>query len=343
MPNAVIIGGRGQTGRAIAGRLVEAGWSVTATTKGDLTDLTSTPGIRWLQLDRDQTAELSTVVGAATDLVVDVIAFNPRHGRQLLELKDRIGSAIVISTVSVYSDAQGRSLDEATDEAGFPHWPNPISETWQTLPAGDTNYSNRKVTIEETLRDGATFPVTIIRPGAILGPHGTHLREWYFIKRVLDQRRPVVLPYLGRSIFQPTSVQNLAQLVFLAAQRPASRTLNCGDLNPPSVLQISEIVDRLMGHQTERVLVEGPEPLPSVGNNPWAVPRPVVVNMDRAKAELEYQEVVTYQDALSTTLKWALAETAIRDWREVFPTMAAYPEDPFDYSAEDSFLANRPR
>jgi nucleoside-diphosphate-sugar epimerase len=246
-----------------------------------------------------------------------------------------------VSTLSVYTDSQHRSLGDATDEASFPAWPVPIPEDWPTLAPGDDNYSTRKAAMEAVLLERAAWPVTILRPGAIHGRRSRHLREWYFIKRVLDGRRQVVLPFNGASIFQPTSTTNLAELVRLAANAPGDRTLNCGDLDPPTVSSMSSTIDDLMSWSTERVLVSGAEPEPTVGNHPWNVPRPVVADMSRAQNDLGYRQAFTYQEALSETLQWALSACVGRDWREVFPRLAGYPTDLFDYDAEDRFLAKQ--
>jgi nucleoside-diphosphate-sugar epimerase len=324
---------------AIGQRLAAEGWDVTSTTSGPLPEREVTAGIRWAALKRDEVDDLTGVVTADTDLVVDAVAFTPTHAEQLLSLGDRIGAAIVLSSMSVYSDTEGRSLDESTDEASFPDWPVPIPENHMTLPAGDATYSTRKVALEQALRDGAPWPVTIVRPGAIHGRHSRHLREWYFIKRVLDGRRKVILPFNGESVFQPTATVNLAELVLLAANSPGTRTLNCGDMNPPSVAQISAVVDGLMNWSTERVLVSGPPPEPTVGDHPWTVPRPVVADMSLARSELGYREAKGYADALADTLAWVLETSAGRDWREVFPALAGYQTDLFDYEAEDAYLA----
>jgi nucleoside-diphosphate-sugar epimerase len=280
---------------------------------------------------------LESVAGAGFDVVVDVTAYESGHAAQLLALGDRIGSAVVLSTLSVYTDSRGRTL-AGTGEAGFPDWPVPIPEDWPTVPASDLDYSSRKAAIEQVLRNEAPWPVTIVRPGAIYGRHSRHLREWYFIKRVIDGRRGVVLPFRGESVFQPTGAVNLAELVSLAAARPGSRTLNCGDLDPPSVAQISTIVDDLMGWQTDRVLVTGPPPEPNVGDHPWAVPGPMVASMKRAEEELGYHERSSYRDALADVLPWAVDAASGRHWPDVFPTLAGYPVNLFDYEAEDAYL-----
>ena len=337
MPKALIIGGRGQSGRAIGERLVADGWDVIATTTGPLPDPQSTPGTQWTYLARDDGGSLADAAGDGADVVIDITCFTPAHVAQLLTLGDRVGLAIVMSTLSVYSDDSGRSLDGAEDEASFPEWPVPIPEDWPTLAPGDGGYSARKAAVEQALRQGAPWPVTIVRPGAIHGRYSHHLREWYFVKRVLDHRRHVVLPFGGESVFQPTATVNLAQLVALAASNPADRTLNCGDLAPPSVAEISAIVDGLMGWSTERVLVAGPEPAPTVGNHPWAVPRPVISDMSRAQTELGYQQRASYGEALAETIPWVVDACSGHDWREVLSVLGRYP-DLFDYEAEDAFL-----
>jgi nucleoside-diphosphate-sugar epimerase len=339
MRSALVIGGRGQCGTAIGERLVADGWDVTATTAGPIPDSGTSPAIRWIALKRDEIDHFGGILSHDTDLVVDVTAFTAHHAEQLLSLGGRIGAIIAVSTLSVYTDSQQRSLDEATNEASFPAWPVPIPEDWPTLAPGDDNYSTRKAALEAVLRERAACPVTIVRPGAIYGRRSHHLREWYFIKRVLDGRRQVVLPFNGASIFQPTAATNLATLISLAASTPGDRTLNCGDLDPPTVSSISSMIDDLMNWSTERVLVSGAEPEPTVGNHPWSVPRPVVADMSRAQNDLGYCQAVTYQEALSQTLSWVLSACAGRDWREVFPRLAGYPTDLFDYDAEDSFLA----
>jgi nucleoside-diphosphate-sugar epimerase len=160
----------------------------------------------------------------------------------------------------------------------------------------------------------------------------------YFIKRALDRRARVVLPYDGRSVFQTTATVNLAAMVALAAAKPGQRTFNCADEKPPTVAEISATVDNLMGWSTEPTLVAGPPPEPTVGDHPWCVPRAVVADMVLARDSFGYREVASYREALAATLPWALDACSGRDWREVFPTLVGYPTDFFDYDAEDKYL-----
>jgi len=50
-----------------------------------------------------------------------VIAYTRGYAEQRLRFRDLVGSAIVISSASVYVDGIGRTLDEAIDAAPFRH------------------------------------------------------------------------------------------------------------------------------------------------------------------------------------------------------------------------------
>ena len=115
---------------------------------------------------------------------------------------------------------------------------------------------------------------------------------------------------------------------------------NCADLAPPSVAEISATIDALTGWETQRILVDGPPPAHTVGDQPWAVPRPVVAGMAVAIDEVGYEQPATYSEAVVESVTWALESCAGRDWREVFTTLTNHP-DLFDYVAEDAFLRDK--
>src|SRR5207248_2678781 len=131
-------------------------------------------------------------------------------------------------------------------------------------------YHTQKVAMEQTLMAGP-LPATIVRPCAVQGPGGRVPRELFLVKRVLDGRRAIPLAYRGESIFHTTSVENLAELVWLAAERPASRILNCGDPDPPSAVRIARTIASILEHEWVEVLLPGP-PVGTVGDTPWSGP-----------------------------------------------------------------------
>ncbi len=345
MAHAVVIGATGQIGRAAVQALAEDGWTVTAASRGGGRADGWPPEVRAMRADRADDAALSAAVGAGCDVLVDMVAYGPGHARQLLSLADRIGSAVVISSGAVYRDDRGRSFDTQMEPDGFPCYPVPIPETQPTVPAGEQSYGSRKVALEEELlAAGDRLPTTLLRAGAVHGPHCRTPRELYFVKRNLDGRRTRVLAHDGASRFHPVSVHTLAELIRLAAAHPGTRVLNAGDPEAPTVREIGEAIDATMGVTTETVLVPGPPPEPTVGETPWTVAHPVVYDMSAAARELGYRPVVSYADSLPQTVDWLCEQLRGRDWRTAFPDMARRNDqmiDLFDYAAEDAWLARR--
>jgi nucleoside-diphosphate-sugar epimerase len=312
-------------GRAAAHALVADGWDVvTVSRSGTLPSGLAELGVEAVSADREDDAQLRAALGSGADVVVDTVAFTRAHGEQLNGLDGLVGSLVVISSASVYTDDEGRTLDE---EGDFPQVPVPIPETQRTVEPGEGTYSTRKVALEQTLLEGP-LPATMVRACAIHGPGAKLPRELFFVKRALDGRRRVALAWNGGSRFHTTSVANLAELIRLAAAQPATRALNCGDPDPPSTLEICEAVGSAVDHEFEPVLLAQ-----DAFENPWAVPRPFLVSMTAAEEELGYRPVTTYPEAVKETCSWVVGELENgRSWD------GTYLGEMFDYAAEDKAL-----
>ena len=276
--------------------------------------------------DRRKPGELEAAVGAGADVLVDTVAFDADDARQLASLSGIVGSVVAISSASVYGDD---SL------------PVPVGEGRPTVAPGDETYSTRKVAMEnELLR--SDLPATLIRAGAVHGPFSRHAREWHFLKRALDARPHVVIDYGGASLFHTVSVENIAEMVRLAAERPGDRILNCGDPDPPTTLEIARAIWAHSGREPPvEVLLEGPADPEECGGTPWSIHHPFLLDMASAEAELGYRAATTYAESVGTTLDWLENEVAPHDWRTLLPQLAAYPWNLFDYEAEDRMLAAR--
>jgi nucleoside-diphosphate-sugar epimerase len=289
-------------------------------------------------MDRSRPGELEEALGGGADVLIDVIAYNADDADRLLSIGSAVGSFIIVSSASVYRDDAGRTIDEATGEESFPHFPASIGEMQPTVEPGEATYSTQKVAMERTLLEGALIPVTIIRPCAVHSPGTQHAREWYFFKRALDDRQVVIHSFRGESIFHTTSVSNLAHLIRLAAERPGTRVLNCGDPDPPNVLRIARAVWQTVRPTATDVLMPGGPPTPNVGESPWTAPRPMVLDMTQAGSELGYAPLTDYEAAVVETCTWLRETTEREDWKDVLPDLARYPGNLFDYDAEDKFL-----
>jgi nucleoside-diphosphate-sugar epimerase len=302
VPSAFILGGTGQIGSAAAERLRADGWDVTvaARTGGDV------------RVDRKEGLELP----GDFDALIDCVAFTREHGEQLLGLAGRVGTLVVISSASVYSD------DLANAQL-----PVPIPETHPTVEPGDADYSSNKRALELTLLEQNALPATVLRPCAIHGPHAHgHVREWYFVKRAQDQRPFVLLAYLGESRFHTTATVNLAELIRLACEQPGTRVLNAGDSEPPTTLEISRTIAALTGHERIEYLLED---APEAARSPWAVRHPLVVDMAAAERDLGYRPLASYSEAVGDTVGWLV---------DASPPLGEYMETFFDYEAEDEYV-----
>jgi nucleoside-diphosphate-sugar epimerase len=294
MPHAFVLGG-GQIGGAIALHFLDAGWSVTLAHRGDhsLSAGLFERGVKIVRLDRNGERAFRTALGSGADALIDIVAYGPEHALQLRDVQHLIRSLMVVSSASVYCDAERRTLDEAS-ENGFPEFSGPIAETQSIVEPGSDTYSTRKVALERLLLDRAVVPLTIVRPAAVSGIASTHPREWWFVKRALDQRLFIPLAYEGRSRFHTTCAANIASLMLRAAVLSGKRILNIAD---PTALSVGEIATSILSqfeYSGRVVRLPDEEVYPaSIGWTPWSVPRPFVLDTNAALS-IGYQPVTTY-------------------------------------------------
>ena len=334
MPLAFILGGSGPIGAAAARRFLDAGWEVAAASRsGALAEDLIEAGVRSCTIDRRVRPQLEQALGDGADVLVDVAAFTVEDATQLNTLSGCL-VYVAISSASVYTDAEGRTLDEASNLETFPLFPVPIPEDQPTVAGSEETYSTRKVTLERELLDGP-IRTAVIRPAAIHGPGSRLPRELFVVKRILDGRNVVVLVSNGESRFRTTSVANLAELIVLAARaarrwgaelrRPAGAD-DHGDLSSDRGGARARARDRA----DSRGRIRAPRSGESVGGS-----RSVVLDMSRAELDLGYRPVTTYAAAVEETCTWLAGTAHERDWSDT------YLEAFFDYAAEDALLATR--
>ncbi|MBO6525976.1 hypothetical protein [Erythrobacter sp.] len=266
------------------------------------------------------------------DCVIDTIAFD--ESDVAAYDPDNIGTLIAISSASVYCDASGRTLDEATTN-GFPDFDAPITETQSTVAAGPDTYSTRKVRMENKAIEIFGNRATLLRPCAIHGAWSRHPREWWFVKRILDGRTRIPLAYCGKSQFQTTSARVIGEAAVAAAERSIGGIFNLVDGDTPTVAEIGQSISQSLGRIADFVLLDG-EPLGSAGRTPWSIPRPMAISLARAVKALGSTDL-PYAFAVDPAVDW-LRNLNLADWRTALPQLAAYPWDLFDYAAEDAIL-----
>ena len=279
--------------------------------------------------------ELGKAPAPTADVVIDTIAYDEEDVARYDPGK--VGRLIVISSASVYCDDAGRTLDEAAQN-GFPEFNGPITESQQTIAPGPATYSTRKVRMENKATETFGDSATILRPCAIYGPFSRHPREWWFVKRMLDGRKRIPLAFGGDSQFHTTSAQTIGKFALAAAEFDLGGIFNLADNQAADVAQIGRAIAGELHSKCEFITFEGP-PQGSVGRTPWSVPLPFIVSTEKAHAT-GWDDFTIYPGQ-SGFLGW-LEEIDPADWRSVFPQLAAYPWDLFDYEAEDRFFDEQP-
>lgn len=331
---AFVLGGTGDVGRAVARSLLDEGWSVTVSSRESPPPSEIAGEVESVHLNRDDDGALD--VASGYDLVVDVVPFTVAHAEQLLQLD--AGALVAISSASVYADDAGRTLDEAETVEAFPDLPVPIPETQRTVEPGDATYSTNKRALElRLLESGRT--AAIVRPCAIYGPGDRMAREWHFIKRALDKRPYLILTGEGMSRFHTTASSNIGELVRCIARNPRTDVYNSGDPDSPVLVDLARRIAAIVGHEWEELLLpEWESPEGGIGETPFSVPKPLVVDMQKAETELGYRPATTWDDAIDAQVQWLIDATRGRDWKHVLPRGAQYLR--FDYDAENAFVRN---
>ena len=130
--------------------------------------------------------------------------------------------------------------------------------------------------------------------------------------------------------------ENVGELVRLIAATPRTGVYNCGDPDPPTVLEIARAIAAAADHRFCELLLPDPVGRGTIGATPWSVPKPLLVDMTKAERDLGYRPATRWQDALPRQVDWLLGATQSRAWQEVLPRGAEYLR--FDYEAEDELV-----
>ena len=206
MPRALIIGGTGAIGYAVARRLLAAGWQVELTGRDPLhvPQELAADGARFTAIDRDDSAAMLAVLGGGADLLVDCVCYTAAQAAMLLPFVSSVTSTVMISSKAVYIDANGRHANSDVP----PCFEGPIAEEQPTMRPNGALYNSRegygsnKVAAEEVLLNSG-YPVTVLRPSKVHGVWSRRPREWVFVKRILDKRPVLVLAERGAGVDHP--------------------------------------------------------------------------------------------------------------------------------------------
>ena len=195
---AVILGGTGAIGGALAARLAAANWSVDVIGRNPalMPQELIALGVRFHRIERSEVSAIGRLVGDGGDLLVDLAAYTSADVRGLLPVMASVGCPVLISTRAIYVDGHGRHVNGEDP----PLFQGPIREDTATLsPAGDDvdpfsreGYGPSKVAAERSALDSG-LPVTVIRPSKVHGRWARNARTRPFVVRMLRGSRTIPL------------------------------------------------------------------------------------------------------------------------------------------------------
>lgn len=324
---ALLVGGTGPTGPAIAAGLDARGYDLTILHSGRH-EVPEVAAFRHVHGDAFSEQGLRDALGEST---FDVVIAAYGRLRSIAEvLTGRVGHLLSIGGAPVY---HGFFEPAGYHPAGLPV---PTRED-APLATEDEDGKSYRVARTEELLFLAHPDATHFRYPYVYGPRQLAPREWCVVRRILDRRPFIIVPDDGLSLIPFGYVDNLAHALLLAVDQPEAakgQVFNCGDDEKLTIRQVAELVTAEFGYEWEILSMPADLALPA---------RPLMMSyrtthrvLDTSKLRqlLGYRDVVPARKAVRLAARW-LAENR--------PEQGGYEEtalqDPFDYRAEDTLAA----
>lgn len=319
---ALVVGGTGPTGPAIVNRLLAAGYETTIYHSG-AHEVDFDGDVEHLHGDnRDGDDIAAKLAGREWEVA---ILTSGRLRALAKELAGRCSRLVGITGQPVYRGAVVPAPE------GLIALPVP---EWAERQSDRPDYTGKVAAGEDQLMQQhgrGDFEAAVVRYPGVYGPRGPLAHEWAVVKRVLDERRSMIMPGAGTSYFQRGYAENLGQLVFLAATRPeaAGEAFNGADERVLNARHVAQLILAELNHEMDLVGVPAEF---CRGFYPLAQKSSLILDMSKARTLLGYRDVVDPETATRLTARW-LAEHRPTD---VAPAFAGS----FDYEAEDRIITS---
>jgi len=319
----LIIGGTRFVGRHLVKRLLSDGHELHLFNRGQLYNPFADK-VHNITGDRKQKGALeSCVEGENFDIVIDMIAYNAVELKDAINtLEDKIDHYLFVSTRSVYEQRLAKY---------------PIREDAPTVDDPNNVYGYNKRQAEIALQrahENRGFPGTILRLPAVYGPYDYQAREWYFIRRLLDGRKQMLLPDFGMSVYQREYAGNIAEQLTFLMERPESigNVYNSGHRHFHSFKDLINLAVNILNTKMSLYGIPANE-------MPWSVPltEPKLFVSSTARLEqMGYKEPFSLETGLKETIDY-FRENPIENWSLSDQSKI----DLFNYSLEDKIIAEK--
>jgi nucleoside-diphosphate-sugar epimerase len=337
----LVIGGTHFMGPFVVRKLSEQGHDITLFHRGQ-TRADLPQGVKEIFGDRRPLANAANELRQiAPDVVLDMIPAIEQDAQELMSTFSGIAHRVVaISSQDVY-----RAFGRVNRKESGPPDPLPITED---SPLRQHLYPYRgetprppddprrwtddydKILVERHVMGDPSLPGTILRLPAVYGPGDYQHRLFTFLKR-MDDNRPAILLSADLAQWRWTHgyVENVAQAIALAVtdDRASGRIYNVGE---PYTLTRAEWAQQIgqVADWKGQIIILPKDRLPAHLQDDINTEQNIVVNTTRIRKELGYEESVSPEEALRTTVAWERANPP-----------QEFDLQEFDYAAEDAVLA----
>ncbi len=271
--------------------LLRDGYQVTTLNRGTVEQPS---GVGHLKCDRKDLPRLKDLLEKEEfSAVVDITASEPEDTEAMIEIfGGRIDRFVHCSTGAVYEDK----------------WEFPVFEEDPLVGrTGKRTYPENKAQCERLLFKAFEengFPVTILRPTVVYGPHNYLYREAYVFDRA-EARRPIPVPGDGKSVTHVVHVDDVAK-GFAGALRSHASIGQAYNIAGPRAVSLDLWAEsaakpctddvRIIHYDESRVNRDMKDGFP-LSTNPW------IMNIQKAQRDLGFNSRGLY-DGMKDAYEW---------------------------------------
>jgi len=237
------------------------------------------------------------------DALVDTFAGGATAGKAqaLASCAARAGAGhiVAVSSMDVYQHCVDAGLADFSGIVALPRYPIPLDETAalrrDPYPGGSPAHDN--TAMERALHKAEK--VTVLRPGAIYGPHAS-TREWFFVERIHRGERRLELPDGGAQFWHRVAVDRVGRAVGAALERAPDAFWACNVVDPYdwSYAGLAAEIAALLDWEWEPIRVAF-----SDTDHPWQTAHPVLCS-DRRLCNILGVADPDPREALAETVGW---------------------------------------
>ncbi|WP_123538797.1 NAD-dependent epimerase/dehydratase family protein [Halosimplex salinum] len=264
--HVLFVGGTRFIGRRAVDEFREAGYDVTVFHRGEHeSPFAGEDGIDHVRGDRTDESDLAAAAATDPDVVVDLVAYQPRDVRAATEVFDGADAYVYVSSGAAYG-----AEDVPKREGETPL--EPCSAAQATDDSHET-YGARKAEGDRAVFAAAEDGVNAlsVRPCVVYGPHDYTRRFDYWIQRVANYDR-VLVPGDGTNLWHRVSVENVARALRVVAEEGTpGEAYNVGDWRLQTLRETVETVANALDTDVE-VVTAGERELAAGGLDPAEFP-----------------------------------------------------------------------